>query len=135
MTKNNKGRYRTNGATPNTSNISDYTALGHHEKLCGKTSSNARKFIDRASLPSPVQYLTGRNLLKGKTRGEWVSIRCPVHKGGAEENPSLRVSLSDGHYRCMACGVSGGDLISLHRLITGMGFLDAVRDLGGRFHD
>ena len=94
-----------------------------------------RKQIDRASLPSPLQYLTGRGLLKGKTRGEWVSIRCPVHKAGAEDNPSLRVNLAEGHYKCMACGASGGDLIALHRLITGMGFLDAVRDLGGCFHD
>lgn len=92
------------------------------------------KSLDRRSLPTPLQYLTGRNLFKGKTRGEWVSIRCPAHKGGAEDNPSLRVSLIDGHFKCMACGAKGGDLIALHRLITGTGFLDAVRDLGGRFH-
>lgn len=100
-----------------------------------QTCTSNRKAIDRASLPSPLQYLTGRGLLKGKTRGEWISIRCPVHKAGAEDNPSLRVSLADGHFKCMACGASGGDLIALHRLITGLGFLDAVRDLGGRFHE
>lgn len=99
------------------------------------TCTSNRKAIDRASLPGPLQYLTGRGLLKGKTRGEWISIRCPVHKSGAEDNPSLRVSLADGHFKCHACGASGGDLIALHRLITGLGFLDAVRDLGGRFHD
>lgn len=109
--------------------------LQFYEKLFGTKQSNDRKAVDRASLPSPEHYLTGRNLLKGKTRGEWVSIRCPVHKGGAEAKASLRVSLIDGHFKCMACGASGGDLIALHRLITGMSFLDAVRDLGGRFHD
>lgn len=100
-----------------------------------QSCTSNRKAIDRASLPSPLHYLTGRGLLKGKTRGEWISIRCPVHKAGAEDNPSLRVSLADGHFKCMACGASGGDLIALHRLITGLGFLDAVRDLGGRFHE
>ena len=100
-----------------------------------QTCTSNRKAIDRASLPSPLQCLTGRGLLKGKTRGEWISSRCPVHKAGAEDNPSLRVSLADGHFKCMACGASGGDLIALHRLITGLGFLDAVRDLGGRFHE
>jgi hypothetical protein len=95
----------------------------------------ARKSIDRASLPTPLQYLTERSLLKGKSRGEWAAIVCPAHKGGAEKTPSLRVSQIDGHFCCMACGVKGGDIVALHRLITGMGFKEAVRDLGGRFHD
>ena len=94
-----------------------------------------RKQLARSSLPSPIQYLTGRSLIKTKTYGEWVSIYCPAHKGGEEQNPSLRINLIDGHFRCMSCGVRGGDVISLHRLITGLGFLNAVRDIGGRFHD
>lgn len=89
--------------------------------------------IDRQSLPTPLQYLTEHGLMKRKPKGEWVAICCPSHKGGAEENPSMRVSLADGHFRCMACGAKGGDVVALHRLITGMGFRDAVRDLGGCF--
>ena len=91
--------------------------------------------LNRGSLPTPLQYLTERGLLTRKPRGEWAAICCPVHKGGAEVNPSLRVNTIDGHYRCMTCGASGGDVVALHRLITGVGFLDAVRDLGGRFDD
>lgn len=90
--------------------------------------------IDRESLPTPLQYLAGRHLLQGKPRGGWASIRCPVHKGGGEQHPSMRVSVADGHFRCMACGAKGGDVVALHRLITGLGFRDAVADLGGRFH-
>lgn len=93
------------------------------------------KQLDRHSLPSPIQYLITRSLIKTKSYGEWVSICCPAHKGGAEKNPSLRISLIDGHFRCMACGIKGGDIIALHRLVTGLGFLDAVCDLGGRFYD
>lgn len=64
---------------------------------------------------------------------EWVSITCPVHAGGNECTPSMRVSLIDGHFKCMACGEKGGDVIALHRLITGASFMEAVLDLGGRF--
>lgn len=91
--------------------------------------------LDRGSLPEPLQYLTERGLLKGRQRGHWASICCPVHKGGGEDNPSMRVSVADGHFRCMACGAKGGDIVALHRLITGMAFRDAVADLGGCFHD
>ena len=99
------------------------------------TKPHNKKRLDRQSLPAPMQYLATHGLLKRKPRGEWAAIVCPVHKQGTEKNPSLRVSLIDGHYKCMACGVRGGDLVALHRLLTGRGFLDAVRDLGGRFYD
>ena len=94
-----------------------------------------RQTLDRASLPAPLQYLTDRGLFKGKHRGQWVAIKCPAHKAGAEDHPSLVVSVADGHFKCMACGAKGGDVIALHRLITGLGFRDSVRDLGGSFHD
>ena len=93
------------------------------------------KTLDRATLPTPARYLTDRGLTKRTPRGEWAAICCPVHKGGKERKPSLRVNLADGHFKCMACGVSGGDVIALHRLIAGIGFIAAVRELGGRFDD
>jgi hypothetical protein len=108
------------------------TGLNHYERLFGRRERSA---VDRQSLPAPVRYLAERGMLIGKARGEWASIRCPVHKGGDEQNPSLRISLVDGHFRCHACGASGGDIVALHRLATGKGFCDAVLDLGGRFHD
>jgi hypothetical protein len=30
----------------------------------------------------------------------------------------------------MACGAKGGDIIALHRLLTGASFKDALRELG-----
>jgi hypothetical protein len=89
-----------------------------------------RSAADRAALPTPADYLLARGLLRGQPRGDWYAIRCPVHKGGNESHPSLRVSLADGHFRCMACGARGGDLISLHRLLTGASFVQALADLG-----
>ena len=91
--------------------------------------------LDRGSLPTPLQYLAERGLLNGKQCGPWAAVRCPAHKQGVENHPSIRVNVADGHFRCMACGAKGGDIVALHRLITGLGFRDAVRDLGGRFHD
>ena len=93
------------------------------------------KALDRDSLPTALQYLTNRGLLKRPPRGEWASISCPVHKGGTESNPSLRISLVDGHFKCMACGEHGGDVVALHRIITGATFLNAVQELGGKFYD
>jgi DNA primase len=47
----------------------------------------------------------------------------------------MGVSLVDGHFRCHACGARGGDIIALHMLVTGKSFIEAVHELGGRFHD
>ena len=110
------------------------TGLNLYRRIFTSKTDAARNSLDRGSLPTPLQYLTQRGLFKGKAPGEWAAITCPAHKGGAEQNPSLRVSKVDGHYCCHACGEKGGDIVALHRLITGMGFLEAVRDLGGRFH-
>lgn len=109
--------------------------LQTYQRLFTRKPGAARKSLDRGSLPAPLQYLTRRGMLKREPRGEWAAIPCPAHKGGEEKHPSMSVSLIDGHFRCHACGASGGDVVALHRLITGHGFLDAVRELGGRFHD
>jgi hypothetical protein len=108
--------------------------LEHYRRLFG-TPERRRGELDRGSLPQPETYLRERALLTYWARGEWVSIRCPAHKNGDEAHASLRVSLRDGHFRCHACGASGGDVVALHRLVTGLGFRAAVHDLGARFHE
>jgi DNA primase len=90
--------------------------------------------LDRHSLPTPTQYLARAGLRIGKRSGRWITLHCPAHKSGAEANPSMSVNIDDGHFRCFACGAKGGDVVALHRLITGMGFREAVADIGGRFH-
>ena len=105
----------------------------HYERLFGRR--RAAPELDRGSLPTPMAYLRARGLFKQRVHREWVSVRCPSHKGGNETHPSMRVSLVDGHFRCMACGAAGGDIVALHRLVTGLGFREAVRDLGARFND
>lgn len=112
--------------------------LQHYARLFGARGAlpaSGRRELDRASLPSPLAYLTARGMVSSRARGEWAPVRCPVHKGGGEAHASMRVNLADGHFRCHACGAKGGDVVALHRLATGLGFREAVADLGGRFHD
>ena len=106
--------------------------LAHYARLFSQRPARYGE-LDRSSLPSPLAYLTQRGALIAKPRGEWASIRCVVHKNGDEQHPSMRVSMVDGHFACHACGAKGGDIIALHRLATGLGFMDAVRELGGHF--
>jgi len=104
-----------------------HPGMQHYQRLYGP-----RK-LDRASLPTPVRYLADNGLIAKRPRGEWALIKCPTHKAGNEAHASMIVSLVDCHYRCQVCGEKGGDVIALHRARTGKGFVDAVRDLGGRF--
>ena len=90
----------------------------------------ARESFDKAKLPTPARYLHSRGLLPAGIRGTWAAIRCPSHKRGGESHPSLRVSLEDGHFRCMTCGIKGGDILALHRAITGLSFIEAATELG-----
>jgi CHC2 zinc finger len=103
------------------------TATG---RFAGRARTSGTTPFCRDKLPTPTRYLTDRGFLVRQPQGEWVTIVCPRHKGGNEKRPSMGVSLADGHFRCHACGAKGGDIIALHRLITGMGFRDALRDLG-----
>ena len=90
--------------------------------------------LDRQSLPPPLSYIASSGLRIGKCSGAWISVCCPIHKSGAEKNPSLSVNINDGHFICHSCGIKGGDILALHRLIhPGLGFREAVHDLGGRF--
>jgi DNA primase len=62
----------------------------------------------------------------------WQSALCPIH---GEHHPSLQVLIPDGAFRCLACGVAGGDVISFIMQKNRIGFLDAVhylkREYGG----
>ncbi len=82
--------------------------------------------FNKASLP-PAASFYQREGLKLVGRGLWRSALCPFHP---DKHPSLRVNIQTGGFRCMVCGVRGGDVLSFHRLRTGMGFIDAAKALG-----
>ena len=85
----------------------------------------AGRFI-REWLPSAPVYFDNIGL-KLSGRGAWRSAVCLFHD---DKQPSLRVKIDTGAFRCMACGARGGDVLEFERLRTGKSFVDAARDLG-----
>ena len=82
--------------------------------------------LNRALLPRPAEYFKSQGL-KLTGGGEWKNAVCPFHD---DTRPSLRVRLDTGGFRCMVCGAHGGDVLAFHRLITGLPFIRACKELG-----
>ena len=82
------------------------------------------KFVKKL-LPSPGEYYReqGLKLIGG---GEWKSAICPFHD---DRNPSLRIRLDSGGFKCMACGVRGGDILSFHQQRYNLSFKQTARAL------
>ena len=86
---------------------------------------NPSKVFRRELLPCPAEYFRSQGL-KLTGAGEWKSACCPFH---SDTNPSLRVRLDSGGFRCMSCGAHGGDVIAFHMLRHGLRFVDAAKEL------
>ena len=87
--------------------------------------------IERARRGDVADYLASRQIRFKPGRNAWALARCPSHKNGEESKPSFSINLETGGFFCFACGVKGGDIIALHRLMTGLSFRDAVVALAG----
>jgi DNA primase len=80
----------------------------------------------RERLPTSIGYYAAEGL-KLVGCGAWRSAICPFHN---DKNPSLRIRVETGAFRCMACGAHGGDVIDFHRLRYSMTFVEAAQALG-----
>jgi hypothetical protein len=80
----------------------------------------------RERLPSPAEYYREQGL-KLTGGSEWKSALCPFHR---DTQPSLRVRLENGSFRCMVCGAHGGDVLAFHMQRYGLRFIEAARALG-----
>ena len=80
----------------------------------------------KSALQPPAKYYQAQGL-KLTGGGEWKDVVCPFH---ADHNPSLRVRLDTGGFRCMACGAHGGDILSFHMQRYGLEFIAAAKQLG-----
>jgi DNA primase len=89
-------------------------------------ATRARFVFRRDWLPNPADYYRNQGL-KLTGGGEWKSALCPFHD---DTRPSLRVNLKNGAFRCMACGVKGGDVLAFHRRRYNLGFVEAAKALG-----
>lgn len=87
--------------------------------------------FNRSLLPMPIVVLQRFGIKPGKAnRGGYWILCCPFHKDGKEKNPSLHLQQVKGNYRCHACGIKGGDILSFYRAVTGKSFKDAAQELG-----
>ena len=82
--------------------------------------------FDRRNLPEPVGYYEAAGLVFRERKGKWRTTRCEFH-GGSD---SMRVNTDSGAFACMACGASGGDVLSYEMQATGAEFIDACKALG-----
>lgn len=85
----------------------------------------------RSMIPTPISVLNrlGINPSKINHKGFWI-LRCPVHKDGNENTPSLNLHHIGGHFRCHACGFKGGDILAFYMGVTHLSFKDAAKHLG-----
>ena len=82
--------------------------------------------FDRRNLPEPVGYYEAAGLVFRERKGKWRTTRCEFH-GGSD---SMRINTDSGAFACMACGASGGDVLSYEMQATGAEFIDACKALG-----
>ena len=96
-------------------------------KIAHATRAATHRFaFNRDRMPQPAEFYVGQGikLLGG---GAWRSALCPFHN---DKNPSLRVFLDTGAFRCMVCGAKGGDVLAFYMLRHGLRFIDAAKALG-----
>lgn len=77
-------------------------------------------------LPTVSTYLFDHGF-NHNTSKEWSMILCPFHN---DIKPSLSINLNIGCFKCFACGVKGGDIISFHMEYKKLNFINACKDLG-----
>lgn len=87
---------------------------------------------DRTRLPESMSYYEGQGLtLKGPRSAKWKTTRCEFH-GGSD---SMRVNVVSGAFKCMSCGVGGGDVVAYHMQAHGLEFVGAAKALGAWVDD
>jgi hypothetical protein len=83
--------------------------------------------FDRNLLPEPITYFESQGLiLKGPRSAKWKTTACNFHDG----SDSMRINSSNGVWRCMNCGESGGDVLAYEIKAYGKEFVQAAKDLG-----
>lgn len=101
-----------------------------------QTHYNRKKYkreFDRSRLPTPSTYYSEQfKKLKMKSKSKWVSVKCCFHD---DNNPSLSINLVSGYFRCFGCGATGRDVLAFHILRYGLGFFDAMTQLGAWRHE
>lgn len=102
----------------------------HIRKVKGHSNNKYRKF-NRELLPTPAAYYS-KQFPGLKIKLESVTVRCCFHE---DKNPSLIISMIDGHFYCFSCKTKGFDLLKFHCLRYNMNFAEAVDYFGARDYE
>ncbi len=87
-----------------------------------------QSFIQELVARADVVEIVGRYVQLKKTGANFSGL-CPFH---AEKSPSFTVSPTKQFYHCFGCG-KNGNAIGFLMDHTGMGFIDAVKELAGQY--
>lgn len=84
-----------------------------------------------SALPDPQTYYAAEFPKLFVTGRDWISVLCCFH---ADKNPSLRLNLKNGAFRCFACNAHGGNIIAFHCQRYQLSFREALSTLRGIHH-
>ncbi len=86
------------------------------------------RMIYMHQLPTPVIYYQQQFPTIRQTDQHWISVQCCFHE---DRQPSLRLNLKNGSFRCFGCGVRGGNVLSFHCQRYQLSFSETLLALGG----
>lgn len=86
------------------------------------------RIIYMHQLPSPEIYYQQQFPNLRQTKQHWTSVQCCFHE---DRQPSLRLNLTNGGFRCFGCGARGGNVISFHCQRYQLSFVQSLIALGG----
>lgn len=108
------------GASKNAFKQANHT-LNHH---CSKSKNLVYR------LPDPISYYqTLFPSMRVRNNIAWISVNCCFHE---DSNPSLRLNIQTGAFRCFGCGAKGGSIIAFQMQHQHMSFQEALSFLGGQ---
>jgi hypothetical protein len=86
------------------------------------------RMIYMHQFPSPLTYYQQQFTDLKLLDKAWVSVRCCFHD---DRQPSLRLNLKNGSFRCFGCGARGGNIIAFHCQRYQLTFAQSIIVLGG----
>ncbi len=86
------------------------------------------RIIRMNQLPSPTAYYQQQFPRLRTAAKEWISVRCCFHE---DRQPSLRLNLKNGSFRCFGCETRGGSVIAFHCQRYQLTLAQALIALGG----
>ena len=95
------------------------------------TLAQARSLLRRA-LPPLSQVVEDSDVFVQRITDNNIKARCPFHKNGMEQNPSMTINDNEGVYYCFTCQ-EGGDAIKFVEQFEELSTSEAIAELAERY--